>query len=133
MSAMPRIISLNGEAFNVFEQTFHNVSVVCNDGPGPLSGLTVIPTVDSKSVGVQVMLHGVTSSGVLQPGDKVHMNIKVNTSMPLSRVFPIELATSQGTSLILLVHLQIEQILPSFLISPPILNTRIIRGRSRVF
>ncbi len=133
MSAMPRIISLNGEAFSTFEQIFHNVCVVCNHGPGPLSGLTAMPTVDSKSVGVQVMLHRITSNGILQPGDKIHMDIAVNTSMPLSRVFPIELATIQGTSLRLLVHLQVEQILPSFLISPPTLNTRIIRGRSRVF
>ena len=132
VSAMLRIISLNGEAFSKFIRTFRDVFVIYNNGPGPLSELTTTPIIDSINVGVLIMLRGMTSSGVLQPGDQVYMDINVNTSMPLSWVFPTELETSQGT-LRLLVNLQVEKILPSFIISPPLLNTSIIRGKSMVF
>ena len=133
MSATPHIITLNGEAINEFQATFHNVSIICNDGPGTLSGVIATPVITTPNLNVVLFLNGLLPNNTLRPGDKAFMDIQVTTSMPLFRVFSVELSTTQGTSLQFFVRLQIEQILPSFTISPPFLHTRITRGRSRVY
>ena len=61
------------------------------------------------------------------------MNINIETTGPFDAVFPIRLETMEGTTLYLSVNLRIAQILPSFVVSPPSVNARIIRGRSNIF
>ena len=129
----PSVVFLNGESVNEFEENFYNVSVLCNDGPGSLTGLTATPILSNTNVNVDIALHGTQSNNTLEPGDKVVMDIKLSVSRPISGVFQIVLNTHQGTTLQLSVNVQIEPILPRLLIDPPSVNTRIIRGQSRVF
>ena len=133
MKAEPHVVTLNSQAVGEFEETFYNATVICNDGPATLSGLTVTPVMDSIDLNVQIFLHGLHSNVTLEPGDKLSVDMKVIGSQPLHRIFSIALATAQGTTLNLFVNLQVEQILPSFIVSPTSVNTRLVRGRSRVF
>ena len=132
MSAMPSFLSLKGEAISDFEMTFFNATVLCNDGPGILTGLTANANIDATDLDVQIFLRGLPSSETLQPRDKVLMDIKVTSSMPLTRVFPIQLRTTEGTSLQLFALIEVEAILPSLSVNPSSVNARIIRGRSRI-
>ena len=134
LTSIPKIIVLNGETVSEFEKTFHNATVVYNDGPRALSGLTATPILtNTQDVAVEVQLQGISSNHTLEPGGKIVMDIKVIASRPLSRLFTIRFETAQGTTLQIIVNLHIDQILPSFLIDPPSLNARIIRGKSKVF
>ena len=134
IKSTPRIIILNGETVSEYQETFYNATIVCNDGPGPLNGIMAIPFLaDSEDLQIHLLLQGMASDVTLEPGDEVAMDIEVIASRPLSAVFPILLQTTSGTTLQLTVHLQIEPILPNFLINPQSVSTRVIRGQSRVF
>ncbi len=61
------------------------------------------------------------------------MDIEVAASRPLTALFSILLETAEGTSLQLTLNLRIKTILPSFLIEPHSLSTRVIRGQSQIF
>ena len=134
LSSIPNTIALNGEAVGAFEGIFYNATVVCNDGPGTLNGLTATPTVSyTRYIGVEILLRGTPSNDTLEPGDKLLMDIRLTVARPLSGLFLVALETSQGTTLQITVNLRIEPILPRLSIDPPSVSTRIIRGRSRVF
>ena len=134
IKSTPRIIILNGEAVTEYEETFYNSTIICNDGPATLYGMMATPFLaSSEDLRIQLLLQGTTSDVTLEPGDEVTMDIKVTASRPLSIIFPIVLETSSGTTLQLTVNLQIEPILPNFLINPQSVSTRVIRGQSRVF
>lgn len=135
MRSIPNVVYLNGEAVSEFEQTFYNATFVCNDGPRTLTGLTANPMLGNAAdlIDVGIVLRGSPSNDTLEPGDKVAMDIRLSVSRPVNGFFPIGLNTHQGTTHRVNVNVQIEPILPRFLIDPPSLNTRIIRGRSRVF
>ena len=134
MTSVPTTIFLTGEAVSEFEKVFYNATVVCNNGPGTLSGITAMPVLtNARYINVQVALQGSQSNTTLDPGGKVAMNIIFTASRPVTGQFSIVVEASQGTTLLVYVNVQIEPILPSFLISPPSVNTRIVRGKSRVF
>ena len=115
LKSTPNTIFLNGEAINMFEETFYNVTVVSNDGPAPLSGLIATPILtNSRYISVEILLQGIPSNDTLEPGDKVAMDIRLSVLRPLNGFFPIVLNTTQGTALQLYVNFQIEPILPSF-------------------
>ena len=61
------------------------------------------------------------------------MDITFTTLEPVNGFFTIIVITTEGTSLQIVVSFQIDPILPTFLIQPTSINSRIIRGRSRVF
>ena len=134
MTSVPTTIFLTGEAVSEFEKTFYNATVVCNNGPGTLSRITATPVLtNTRYINVQIALQGSPSNTSLEPGDKVAMDIILTASRPVTGVFSIIVETSQGTTLQVYVNVRIDPILPSFLISPPSVNTRIVRGTSRVF
>ena len=131
MKATPNTISLFGKAVSDFEKIFYNTTFVCNDGPGVLSDLIAVSSLgNSDLVSVQLLL---PSNVTLQPDEKVSLDIQLLTRRPVSGFFIITVQTSQGTSLQINVNFQIEPILPHFVIEPPSLNTRVVRGRSQVF
>ena len=134
LKLMPNTITLNGEALDAFEGTFYNATVICNDGPAALNGLTATPILsDAGYIGVEILLRGTPSNDTLEVGDKVLMDIQLTASRPLNGLFLVLLETSQGTMLQTTVYVQIEPILPRLTVDTPSVNTRIIRGRSRVF
>ena len=135
MRATPGVIHLIGAAADTFENTFYNATMVINDGPAAFTNLRAIPVLGSlvELVRVQLQFHRVTSTNVLRPGDGVLMDIIVQTTRALEAVFLVRLETTEGTTLQLSVNLRIAQLLPSFIISPPSVNTRIIRGRVNIF
>ena len=135
MRATPSTISLYGESVDLFEQTFYNATMICNDGPATLNGLTATPILsDSGELDVRVALVGAPSnSTTLEPGDKVLMDISVTALRPLYGLFIIMMQTQEGTTLQITVNVRIEPILPRLSIYPPSVNTRIVRGRSRAF
>ena len=134
MSSTSNIIYLYGEAVSDFESTFYNATFVCNDGPRTLNELEATPNIgNAQYIGVEILLRGSPSNGTLEPGDKVAIDIKLSATRPVTGSFPIVLHTTQGTTLQLIVNVQIDPILPRFLINPSSINSRIIRGRSRVF
>ena len=134
MTSVPATIFLSGEAVSEFEKTFYNATIVCNNGPGTLSRITATPVLtNTRYINVQIVLRGSISNTSLEPGDKVAMDIFLAASRPVSGVFPITVKTGQGTTLQVYVNVRINPILPNFLISPLSVNTRIVRGTSRVF
>ena len=134
MKATPQLIQLNGETIGTYENTFHNTTMVINDGPAALHNLIAMPVLGNiVDLRVQVQLNGASSVNVLQPGDSVLMNINIETTGAFDAVFPIRLETTEGTTLYLSVNLRIAQILPSLVVNPPSVSSRIIRGNSNVF
>ena len=134
MKASPRLIQLNGETIGNYQNTFYNATKVTNDGPAALHNLRAIPVLGNiVGLHVNIQLNGTSSVSILQPSDSVLMNINIETTGAFDAVFPIRLETTEGTTLYLSVNLRIAQILPSFVVSPPSVNSRIIRGNSNIF
>ena len=127
-------ITLNGEAIRDFENTFYNATVIYNDGPGPLNGLTATPMLpDTRDVSVEIFLRGSPSNRTLEPGEQLFMDIRVVTSRLLNGLFLVSVEALEGTTLQLVASLRIEPLLPSLSINPPVLAARIVQGRSKVF
>ena len=129
MRATPQTLSLSGEAVAAFEGTFRNVTVVTNTGPSVLSGLTAVVNLGN--------LQGLTVQPVLSPfsstllvGDSTFLDLIITSSQPVNVLFPIELVTTEGTTLQLTVNLRVAQILPRFAITPPSSIRRVLRGTS---
>ena len=106
--------------------------LILNDGPEALSGLTAIALVNSEDLNVIASFQNVPSNGSIAPGNAIQMDITVTASQPVQHTFTIEIHSFQNTTVELIVQLYVAQILPSFLIEPSSINTRIIRGSSRV-
>ena len=127
-------VYLSGEAINHFDRTYHNATAVCNDGPAALSGIKVTASFrQSDILQIEVLRNGLIPKNVLEPGEKLFLDIAIMATQPLRGSFAILVESAEGTSLQIVVSFQIEPILPTFLIQPPSINSRIIRGRSRVF
>ena len=126
---------LSGEAIKHFDQTYYNATAVCNNGPAALSGIKVTASFrQSDILQIEVLRNGLIPKNVLEPGEKLFfIDIAIMATQLLCGSFAILVESAEGTSLQIVVSFQIEPILPTFLIQPPSINSRIIRGRSRVF
>ena len=134
LKSIPNRVYLTGEAVDEFDKTYYNATIVCNDGPAALSGIRVTSSFTQSDVlQVNTLTNGLPPSNVLEPGGKLYVSITITATQPLSGSFAILVESAEGTSLQIVVSFQIEPILPSFLFQPPSINSRIIRGRSRVF
>lgn len=128
-SARPNRIMLTGEAVSAFNETFHNATILYNDGPGTLIGLTATSSLsNSEIISISIFMRGSKINNTLEPGDKLLIDIQLQASRPLNGFFTLNIQSAQGTTLHLPVNFQIKPILPQFLINPPSVNTRIIRG-----
>ena len=134
LSSMPTSLHLTGEAVSEFDKTYHNVTIVCNDGPAALSGIRVTPSLTQSDIlQIEVLTNGLPSNGIFEPVGKLFIDIAIMATKPLRGSFTILVESAEGTSLLIVVSFQIQPILPTFLIQPSSINSRIIRGRSRVF
>ena len=134
LKAMPNVVYLTGEAVKEFENTFYNVTTVCNDGPAALSGITLESSFSNSDIlQIEILEKGLPSNGIFETGGKFSVDLKIVSSEPLNGFFTILVMSSEGASIQIDVSLQIEPILPTFLIQPSSVNSRIVRGRSRVF
>ena len=134
MSVIPSRITLTGESISEFQETFSNATILCNDGPANLQGLrasTGFP--NSEELTIDIKLQGSSTIELLKQGSCITVDISVTASRPLNHLFLVRFEADRGTSASVLVNLRIQQILPSFMINPPTVSTRIVRGRSRVF
>ena len=132
--ATPNSVYLTGEAVNEFEKTFYNVTTVCNDGPAALNGINIVSSFSNSEVlQIEILEKGLSPNDVLEPGGKLTVDLKIIASGPLNGFLAILVTSTEGVSVQIGVSFQIEPILPTFLIQPPSVNTRIVQGRSRVF
>ena len=132
--ATPNPVHLTGEAVKEFDKTFYNATIVCNDGPAALNGIKIISTFsDSDVLQIGILEKGLPSNNILEPGGKLTVDIKIVASNPLHGLFAILVTSTEGVSVQIGVSFQIEPILPTFLIQPSSVNTRIVKGSSRVF
>ena len=134
LTATTNPVYLTGEAVNIFDKTYRNATILCNDGPATLSGIRVTASFrQSDILQIEVLTNGLMPKNVLEPGEKLFIDIAIIASQPLHGSFTILVESAEGTSHQIVVYLQIDAILPTFLIQPSSINSRIIRGRSRVF
>ena len=135
MTARPRSISLTGESFDGgFNNIFHNATFIYNDGPGALTGLSVIVQLgNARGISITASLRGDNSNDALQPGEQLAVDIRVVSSRIVRGAFLIIIEASEGTRLQLLASLRIEAVLPRFQVDPPRVDTRIVRGIPRSF
>ena len=134
MRNVPLEVMLNGETVGAFGRIFYNATVIHNDGPGTLTGLTATPVLPStRDVSIEISLRGYSSNSAFLQGEQIAMDINVTVSRPLGGRFLIIIRAREGTTLRVIANLRIERTLPSLLIDPPVLNSRIVRGRSSVF
>ena len=132
--ATPNPVYLTGEAVNEFEKTFYNATIVCNDGPAALNGIKIISSFSNSDVlQIEVLEKGLPPNDVLEPGGILTVDLKIIALRPLHGLFAILITSTEGVSIRIGVSFQIEPIFPTFLIQPSSVNTRIIKGRSRVF
>ena len=92
-----------------------------------------MPYGNLQGLQVQLLLNAMPSVYALQPDVSIMMGVKVETSGALNVEFGVRLETTEGTTLYLSVNLRVSQIFPNFIISPPSINTRIIRGNANIF
>lgn len=134
MRAIPPQVVLNGETVGAFGRVFYNATMIHNDGPGTLTGLTATPVLPSaRGVSIKISLRGYSSNSTFLPGEQIAMDVNVTVSRPIARRFLIIIQAREGAALRVVANLRIEPTLPSLLIEPPMLNSRIVRGRPRVF
>ena len=132
--ATPNPVHLTGEAVKEFDKTFYNATIVCNDGPAALNGIKIISTFSNSDVlQIGILEKGLPSNNTLEPGGKLTVDIKIVASNPLHGLFAILVTSTERVSIRIGVSFQIEPILPTFLIQPSSVNTRIVKGSSRVF
>ena len=130
----PNIINLAGEASNEFDKTFYNTTVIRNEGFISIYGIKAIPLLPSlELINVELFLRGLSANDSLQPGSAAVLDIRLSISQPLSGLFVIAVNNTQNTLLQIFVRFEIESLLPWFLIEPPSLNGRVVRGQSRIF
>ena len=130
----PGIIELIVEAASEFDETFYNASVIHNEGPTSIYDIKVIPLIPNTDlIKVELSLRGLSDNDTIEPGGEVVLDIRLTMSQPLSGLFVIALNSTQNTLLQIFVRFEIEPSLPQFLIKPPLLNTRVVRGQSRIF
>ena len=131
MKANPRVVYLRSATVAEFKETFHNATLLTNDGPRALNGVTVTPSLGGiKDVNVVLKLNGPT---VLQPGDSVYVDIEIHTSGAIDLYFPITIETREGIKFYVSVDIRIAQILPHLVIEPASINARIVRGTFKTF
>ena len=131
MRATPQTLSLSGETVAAFEGTFCNITVVTNIGPATLSGLTAVVDLGNlQGLTVQPVLN---APSTFNTGDSVSIDLIIRSTQPINVLFPIELGTTEGTTLQLSVNLQIAQILPCFRVTPSSVTRRVLRGSSNFF
>ena len=128
MSTSPRSVQLREATVTTFEETFHNVSFVTNDGPGALHNIVVISSLDNTD---QLMITVTLSHSALQPGETASIDVHVKSASALRASFTITVRSVEGTQAFLFVNLFIAQILPELVISPSSFTTRVVRGTAR--
>ena len=131
---IPSSISLSGETLSDFQETFHNTTMICNDGPADLTRLhmtTSIPTTEDLQVEVFLKQDPLTRN--IKTGECIFIDITATSSRALRRLFVVRFETDEGASTSVLINLRIQQILPRFLISPSQISARIIQGKSIIF
>ena len=134
MRTVPSSVTLSGEALTNFQQTFFNVTMICNDGPADLSGLRLSTNlVGMTDLQVDIYLKQSPLTGNIEMNECFFIDISIRTSRALSNLFLVQFETNEGASTSALVSLQIQQILPSLLIYPATISSRLIRGTSRIF
>ena len=132
--ATPSTVYLTGEAINKFKKTYYNATTVHNDGPAALSGPAISSSLDhSDVVQIEIIPKGLPSNNILNPGGKLTLDITIITVEPLSGTFTILVKSTEGVSLQISVSFQIKPILPTFSIQPSSINSRIIKGGSKVY
>ena len=131
---IPSSISLSGEALGNFQQTFYNISMICNDGPANLSGLQVTTNVANRDdLQVDTVLKQDPLTHNITRGECIFIDITISASRALNRLFLVQFDTDEGASTSALVNLRIQQILPRFEVSPSRIASRIVRGTSTIF
>lgn len=126
MRASPRNVRLSDSTVAGFKRTFHNATLLINDGPRPLNGLTASPSLGSiQGLTVVVSLNGRSS---LQPGETVYVDIDIETVGAFDAEFPVRVEAREGVTLYFAVSLRISQIKPQLVVNPPSVNTRVVRG-----
>ena len=126
MTATPRRVQLRDSTVAEYEQTFHNVSIITNDGPQTLHDITVVSSFDNNDdLSIVVRL---TGHSTLEPGDSAYIDIRVEAKGALEATFSIAVESVEGVTLFLLVDLKIAQILPQLVADPASINTRVVRG-----
>ena len=131
MKANPRVVYLRSATVAEFKETFHNATLLTNDGPRALNGVTVTPSLGGiKDVNVVLKLNGPT---VLQPGDSVYVDIEIHTSGAIDLYFSITIETREGINFYVSIDVRIAQILPHLVIEPASINARIVRGTFKTF
>ena len=130
MRATPQAVQLTGSTVEEFRATFHNATVITNNGPHALHGL--IPTVSLGSIeGLNIAIN-LSLSSVLEPGESSYMSIEVESTGALHVLFPVTLESEEGVRLYITVNLKIAQTLPRLAANPGSVNTRIVRGIYKV-
>ena len=130
----PSIIELVGEAVSVFDKIFYNASVIRNEGPTSIHDIKAIALIpNTELIMTELSLRGLSTNDTLDSSGEVALDIRLIVSQPLSGLFVIALNETQNTLLQIVVRFEVEPSLPQFLIEPPSLNVRVVRGQSRIF
>ena len=130
MSVNPRNAQLRDSTVAAFKKTFHNVSAITNDGPQALHDISAASLLEpTDQLSIKVTITGHLPS--LEPGETAYIDIEVMSVGALQASFPVRIVSAEGTETLLFLNLFIAQILPELVVSPPRLNTRVVRGTAR--
>ena len=129
MTAQPQSVVLRNSTLEEFRGSFHNVTVLTNDGPHALHGVNAIALLGTIE-GLNITIH-LTSSN-LELGESSYMSFDVQSMGSLHIIFPVKVETEEGVILYISVNLEIAQIYPRLVASPGSINTRIVQGTNKI-
>ena len=129
MKVTPRSLQLRDSTVAMFEKTFRNASIITNDGPRALHGITAVASLGSIE-GLSVTIKLIDPS-TLEPNESAYVDINVKATGALDAIFPITVESMEGVTIFLSVNLKIAQILPILVADPASVSTRVVRGTFR--
>ena len=126
MTATPRRVRLRDSTVAEYEKTFHNISIIINDGPQALHDITAVSSFDNnEDLSIVVML---TGHSTLEPSDSAYIDVRVEAKGALEASFSIAVKSVEGATFFLLIDLKLAQILPQLVADPASIHTRVVRG-----
>ena len=126
LRASPQIVRLSDSTAATYQNTFNNATVVVNHGPRALHNLTAVTLLGyTQSLQIAITFN---NPFLLRPGDSTCLNIHVESTGPFTAQIPVKIETMEGVIVNFSLSIRIAHLNPSLEVSPPSINSKIVRG-----
>ncbi|KAK7073310.1 hypothetical protein SK128_022152 [Halocaridina rubra] len=131
-----RHLLLEGDTVGNFQNLYKNVTILINDGPGDLHSIQAQPLPIQIAAGgiiLYITFNGNNNIPSFTKNSTVNVDISLETPGALYSSFPVIIQSIEGTKITLAITIDIKENLPMIKVSPPQINSIIIRGKQKAF